>query len=173
MKPFFLLAILCMISVVPRQIVADVVEGACQLSKDTDFCVSSLRSDPASQHADLRGLASIAIKLARKNATGLMDQIAVLANNETANADPAAQQGLFDCSDNYLDAAEQLENSLGALSENSAHDVDVGNWVKAAVADAKSCEDALQGLKTEVAHQNRVFIALAKNAYAIIQVLTG
>lgn len=172
MKPFFLLSILC-ISLVPRQIVADVVEHACQLSKDTDFCVSSLRSDPASQHADLRGLASIAIKVAHKNATDLMDQIAGLANNETANADPAAQQGLFDCSDNYLDAAEQLENSLGALSQNSAHDVDVGNWVKAAVADAKSCEDALQGMKIEVAHQNRVFIALAKNAIAIIEVLTG
>jgi pectinesterase inhibitor-like protein len=183
MKPIttlFMLSILCL-SLVPHQIVADdpakstnnLIEHACQRSRSRDFCVSSLASDPSSQHADLRGLASIAIKLAHKNATDLMDRIAVLANNDTISTDPAAQQGLYDCSDNYLDAAEQLENSLAALSENSYHDADVSNWVKAAIADAKSCEAAVEGLKFELSHQNRVFILLAKNAFATVQVLTG
>lgn len=180
MTTFFMLSILCL-SLVPHQTVADdhanstdLIEHACERSRSRDFCVSSLRSDPTSQHADLRGLASIAIKLAHKNATDIMGGItAGLAVNNDTNTDPVAQQALYDCSDNYLDAAEQLENSLSALSENAYHDADVSNWVKAAVADAKSCDATIEGLKYELSHQNRVFLVLAKNALAILQVLTG
>ncbi|KAB1222955.1 putative invertase inhibitor [Morella rubra] len=169
---FFLLSL--SLSLLPSQTVAgtnssNLIEHACEHSIHKDLCISSIGSDPSSKQADLRGLASIAVTLAYKNATNILDRLHGLVNNQT-DLEPTVEQGLDDCADHYLDAAEQLENSLAALSAKAYPDV--STWVKVAVADADSCEAAFQGQKFEISHKSRVFRQLANNALAIVKVLT-
>ncbi|GMY16959.1 putative invertase inhibitor [Fagus crenata] len=179
MKPittFFFLSTLCL-SFVPHQIVAanqphstNLIEHACQdTNHHKELCISSLKSDPASQQADLEGLAIIAIKLAYENATAIADNILVLSNNNT-DTEPSEEQGLDQCMDNYLDAVDQLENAIYAFSKNAYKDVHT--WVKAAVADADSCEAAFEGRKSEITRKNKIFRQLVNNTLAILKVLT-
>uniref|UniRef100_A0A2N9IB23 Pectinesterase inhibitor domain-containing protein n=1 Tax=Fagus sylvatica TaxID=28930 RepID=A0A2N9IB23_FAGSY len=134
-----------------------------------ELCISSLKSDPASQQADLEGLAIIAIKLAYENATAIADNILVLSNSNT-DTEPSEEQGLDQCMDNYLDAVDQLENAIYAFSKNAYKDVHT--WVKAAVADADSCEAAFEGRKSEITHKNKIFRQFVNNTLAILKVLT-
>ncbi|KAJ0112471.1 hypothetical protein Patl1_00972 [Pistacia atlantica] len=51
--------------------------------------------------------------------------VALESNNSTQN-------------DNYMDASEQLDDSVAALTANAYKDVRV--WVQVAISDAQSCE---------------------------------
>ncbi|KAG2693394.1 hypothetical protein I3843_08G090700 [Carya illinoinensis] len=146
----------------------DLIERACNRSIHKDFCVNTLKSHSKSKDADLSGLASIAVTLAYQNATNILDELHSLGNNDTS-AEPSIQQGVEECKDYYLDAAEQLENSLSALSQKAYHDMNT--WLKVAVTDADSCEAAFQGQKSKMSHKNRLFRMLANNALTVVKVL--
>ncbi|KAF5462459.1 hypothetical protein F2P56_018463 [Juglans regia] len=178
MKPitaFFLLSAL-IFAFVPHQIAADMnlsktndlIEHACNRSTHKDFCVNTLNSHSKSKDADLSGLASIAVTLAYQNATNILHELHLLGNNNTG-AEPSIQQGVEECKDYYLDAAEQLENSISALSQKAYHDANT--WLKVAETDADSCEAAFQGQKSEMSHKNRLFRQLANNALTVVKVL--
>ncbi|KAF8369354.1 hypothetical protein HHK36_032638 [Tetracentron sinense] len=88
--------------------------------------------------------------------------------------DPYVQQCLNDCSENYLDAIEQIDDSLAALDSKGYNDVNT--WVTAAMSDAESCE---QGFKDGASHvsvlhdKNAIFGQLCSNALAITNLLAG
>ena len=145
----------------------ELIEKVCQHSPHSDICMASLRTDPNSGQADMEGLALIALKVAHANATDTSQHIAKLLNNSAL--DPFIEQCLTDCSEQYLDAVEQIEDSLVALTAKGFHDVDA--WVKAAIADVDTCE---QGFKEKpdyesmLTHRNIIFKQLCNNALAII-----
>lgn len=180
MKPitaFILLCALLLVDFVPHQVAAEkpskstnLIEHACNRSLHKDLCVNTLNSQPTSKDADLKGLASIAVALAYKNATKILDGLHSLGNNITGADQPASiLQGVEECKDYYLDASEQLENTIAALSQKAYNDVNT--WLKVAVTDADSCDAAFQGQKSEMSHKNRVFRQLVNNALTVVKVL--
>ncbi|OVA02619.1 Pectinesterase inhibitor domain [Macleaya cordata] len=148
----------------------DLIVKTCSHAVYKELCVSTLRDDPDSQEADLAGLASIAIKIAMTNGSEIFNHIGQLL--KAANYAPFTQQCLSDCSENYMDAVDQLEDSLAAIDAKGFNDV--STWVQAAMTDAESCED---GFKEEVGHQslltdrNAVFNQLCSNALALTNLL--
>lgn len=178
MKPFttfiFLICTLC-VSLAPQETVArptnvtKQIKQVCAYTLYKDLCVSTLVADPLSQQANQTGLALVALRVASQNASDITEHIKMEVNNVTL--DPAVQQGLSDCMDNYVDAAEQLDDSLAALLAG-AYD-DLGTWVNVAIADADSCENSIKGLKTGMSKKNALFRKLCENSLAITKAVAG
>ncbi|KAJ7972989.1 putative Pectinesterase inhibitor [Quillaja saponaria] len=185
MKPistiFFFPFVICF-SFVPSQISAtrlvatktttngiDLIQNICQQAHAKDICINGLRSDPNSLTADLKGLALIAIRVAASNATDTSEHLKLLLNDDSM--DPAVQQGLTDCMDSYIDASQQLDDSVVSLLENS-NQVDVRAWLLAAVAAADTCEDSLKGNEKLLQQKNLVFRRFCNIALLVNRALT-
>lgn len=146
----------------------DLIEEVCTNSHDKDNCVASLESNPDSKQANLAQLGIIALRLASSNATDTSSHIKQLLSNRTL--DPTVEQALTDCSDHYLDAIEQLDDSIAALLANAYNDVHT--WVQAAISDAESCEDGFKdGHESMLTSRNAIFRQLCNNALAINKLL--
>lgn len=147
----------------------ELLSTACQHASQKDFCVSMLQSDPNFHTSDLRGLGLIALHQASSNASDISEHIKTLLND--SSLEPAVQDGVAECLEHYLDAAEQLDDSVAALLAN-AH-TDVENWVNVAVTDAVSCDAALSEGNHEAVlwDMNNAFRKLCDNALAINKVL--
>ena len=173
--PFFFLFTLCLFFV-PQEIVAnqnnaitDQILQTCEHTVHNDLCITSLASDPISEGANQTGLALVALKVASQNASDITDQVKVLANDDSL--EPGVQQGVSDCMDHYLDAAEQLEDSIAALLVGAFDDVKT--WVNVAIGDVDQCDAAFKGLKNVMSKNNKVFHQLCENALAIIEALAA
>ncbi|CAA6662017.1 unnamed protein product [Spirodela intermedia] len=102
-----------------------------------ELCIRTLTSDAGAGKADLRGLAGTAVKAAAKSGANTSEYIAGLLNGQVE--DPSLQQCLSDCSDSYVDAVEQLEDSVAAL--DSGGFADAKTWVAVAVVDTETCRE--------------------------------
>ncbi|KAJ7977595.1 putative Pectinesterase inhibitor [Quillaja saponaria] len=178
MKPitiFSFLSVICL-SFVPHQIGAtriialapqasstpigiDLIQKICQQSPAKDVCISSLKSDPNSLKEDLKGLTMIAIRVASRNATDISGHVKVLLDDDSM--EPAVQQGLNDCMESYLDATQQLDDSVVALLENSTKGIRAR--LDAAIAAADTCDDSLKGNEKLLRQKNLVFRQLCSN----------
>lgn len=148
----------------------NLIKMVCEHSAHKQFCISSLESDPNSQTSDITGLAVIALKLASSSAANTTAQIKKLLSDP--NLDPFVEQCLSDCSEHYLDAVDQIDDSLAALSVNAYHDIDT--WVNAAIADAVSCEEGFKdqpGHPLVLTHNNKALRQLCNNALVIAKLL--
>lgn len=178
MKPFttsfIFLCTLCF-SLLPQEIAArpstvtKTIKQVCAHTAHKDLCVSTLAADPSSQQANQTGLALVALRVASTNASDITEHIKVSVTD--VSLEPAVQQGLSDCMDNYVDAAEQLDDSVAALLAG-AYD-DLSTWVNVAIADANSCESSIKGLKTGMSKKNVMFRKLCENALAITKAVAG
>lgn len=178
MKPittFFFVFTLCLLIVLPQEIAAnqegvvtEQIKQACEHTAHKSLCLSTLSSDPSSQQAaNLTILAQVALSIASQNASDITDLVKTLVNDQSL--EPRVQQALADCLDHYLDAAEQLDDSLAALTVG-AHE-DLKTWVHVAIGDAGLCDAGFKGLKENVMfHRNKVFHQLCQNALAIAEV---
>ncbi|KAF5744126.1 pectinesterase inhibitor-like [Tripterygium wilfordii] len=171
---FFLLSVaLCLILLSQPTIAEDnISQLIAKVCKQSGNCTFSLKSNPTeSQRADFMGVALIAIRLASDNAVDTSSYIKSLLN-DTVDMDPSIEQGLFDCSDQYLDAIEQLSNSMAALVDNDYKDLYV--WINTAMSDAKSCEEGFKDVKDHpsvLTDRNNQFSQLCKDALAIAKPL--
>ncbi|KAA8536812.1 hypothetical protein F0562_029290 [Nyssa sinensis] len=150
----------------------DLINKACDHALYKEFCKASLLSAPGSKQANLSGLDIIELKLALSNASNINQFINGLLKN-TSN-DPFVRQCLEDCSENYQDAIDQLNNSLAALGSERYNDVNT--WVSAAMTDADSCEDGFKekpGHVSPLTSRNTMFSHLCSNVLAITNVLAG
>ena len=172
MKPFttFVFLFTLCVAVLPLLIVAHptnvtkLIRQACAHTAHKGLCVDTLAADPISQGtANQTGLALVALRVASQNASDITELIKASVNDPSLA--PAVQQGLSDCMDNYVDAAEQLDDSLAALLAG-AHD-DLSTWVNVAIADSDSCQKSIQGFKTGMSKENVKFRMLCENALAI------
>ncbi|KAG6778552.1 hypothetical protein POTOM_014889 [Populus tomentosa] len=132
-----------------------------------------LESNPDSKQANLQQLGIIALNLASTNATNTSSYIkTTLLSNKTLG--PVNEQALEDCSDQYLDAIQQLDDSLAALLANATNDV--RTWVRAAVADVESCENGFKkkvpGQHMLLSSRNAVFRQLCNNVLVINKLLS-
>ncbi|KAG6776855.1 hypothetical protein POTOM_016645 [Populus tomentosa] len=129
-----------------------------------------LESNPDSKQANLQQLGIIALNLASTNATNTSSYIkTTLLSNKTLG--PVNEQALEDCSDQYLDAIQQLDDSLAALLANATNDV--RTWVRAAVADVESCENGFKkkvpGQHMLLSSRNAVFRQLCNNVLILLR----
>lgn len=151
-----------------NQTLAKLLDTACQHAGHKKFCVSTLESDPNIHGADLTGLGLIALRQASSNASDIAEHIKTLLND--TSLDPEVQDGVAECLEHYLDAAEQLDDSIAALLSKAYKDVEA--WVNVAATDAISCDAALSGGHESVlGEKNEVFRWLCDNALAINKVL--
>jgi len=178
MKPFTTFIFLCTlclplfpqeIAARPRNIVTKTIKQVCAHTAHKDLCVSTRAADPSSQQANQTGLALVALRVASTNASDITEHIKVSVSD--MSLEPAVQQGLSDCMDNYVDAAEQLDDSVAALLAGAYHDL--STWVNVAIADANSCESSIKGLKTGMSKKNVLFQQLCENALAITKAVVG
>ena len=148
----------------------DLITRTCARTVYKELCVETIGADPDSREADLAGLASIAIKIAMTNGSVIYSHISELL--KATNYQPFTQQCLNDCSEHYMDAVDQLEDSLAAIDAKGFNDVTT--WVQAAMTDAESCED---GFNDEAGHpsmltdRNTIFNQLCSNALALANLL--
>ncbi|XP_020231784.1 pectinesterase inhibitor [Cajanus cajan] len=144
---FFLAMVLCA-TALAHQTYAQETKGkelinkVCTISPNRDLCVNVLSSDPnRSPDADLKDLAIISLRVAAKNASGMLTDAKRLINDASLN--PNIQQGLADCKETILDAESQLEDTIAALLVNSNTDAQV--WLKAALAAIDTCDASIPG----------------------------
>uniref|UniRef100_A0A0E0LIW9 Pectinesterase inhibitor domain-containing protein n=1 Tax=Oryza punctata TaxID=4537 RepID=A0A0E0LIW9_ORYPU len=80
-----------------------------------DYCIRTLRVDSASAAADERGLAAMAIRIARSTAVATAAKIARLQRGETV---PARRDGLAACAAEYAAAVRRLGRAARDVSRS-------------------------------------------------------
>ncbi|XP_022155314.1 pectinesterase inhibitor-like [Momordica charantia] len=144
------------------------IEQTCSQTQHPGLCLSSLKSDPNSFPADKTGLALVALRLVSSNASDISEGIKVMLNDTRLADQPGVQQGLYDCLDEYLDASQQLDDSIAALLVKAYGDVD--KWVNAAVAAVRTCEASFSVKPSVLTPRNDNFIKLCQNALTIAHI---
>ncbi|XP_010046222.2 pectinesterase inhibitor-like [Eucalyptus grandis] len=145
--------------------VSGMITQVCDHTLNKRLCRSVLET--GGEASDLPGLARIALRAALAKASAISNRITDLAR--AARTDPFVRQCLADCSDDYQDAMDQIEDSLSALDSRGYDDMSA--WVGAAMNDADSCEEGFKskmGYRSPLTDMNAAFhdictIALAVN----------
>ncbi|XP_044483824.1 putative invertase inhibitor [Mangifera indica] len=167
--------VLLLISLFPYQIFCtdlsrlkgiDLITKACQQTKFRTLCIAALTSDIESKSTkDLQGLAKISLKIALSNASETHHYISELVSR---TKDKHTQKCLHDCSKNYKQAAQQIEDSMKAL--NSKGYENVKTWVSGAMSNAESCQDGFHsknGYKCPISMMNKFFSQLCSISLSI------
>lgn len=148
------------------------VANTCQKAKFKDLCISSLEAEHASQDAaDLASLVMIAIKVATNN--GSDTSVFIKKKLDNTKLEPTVEQNFEDCSENYMSAMQQLDDSVGSLQSKSYDDVQI--WLEAAITDATACETGLmkqkEGDELELFNRTTNFRQLCSNALDLANLL--
>ncbi|KAK1278854.1 hypothetical protein QJS04_geneDACA007192 [Acorus gramineus] len=149
----------------------NLIKDTCAKTQYPKTCVSALSSYPNGSATDVAGLASIALSIAADDAAATSTHISQLLQSTSTTADPAIEQALQDCSDEYGDAVDQLEDSLAALDSDAYGDVNA--WVAAAMTDADTCEQAFAdaGKTSVLGDRSEGFKELCSIALSIVKLL--
>ncbi|KAL4202157.1 hypothetical protein AMTRI_Chr02g262300 [Amborella trichopoda] len=149
---------------------SNLVDKVCKQTKYYDFCVRQLDSNPARAKADLAGLGVIAIDQGIAKAKSTFSYIQEL-QNKTEN--PSLLQALGDCSELYVDAIDQLEDSKRSIELKDYADANM--WVSASMADSDTCEEGFaeqeEALPSPLSKNNSQLSKLGSIALAIIKLL--
>lgn len=151
----------------------DSIAAVCRKSKDRNLCVNSFQSKLNGRVAPPTELAIIALRLAASNSTDTSQFVKNMLDGGY-DLDPAVDYSLNDCQQGYLDAVEQLDNSLAALLANAY--ADVSAWVNAAIADVQTCQNSLNGqpeTQPGMARRNANALVLCENALIVIDMLAN
>ncbi|CAJ1877044.1 unnamed protein product [Sphenostylis stenocarpa] len=167
--------VLCVAAMAHQAAAQDLLRGmslinkACTIDPNRELCFQVLQSDPlTSPTANLKELAIIALRVAAKNASGILTEAKTLINDD--NLDPDVQQGLADCKENILDAESQLEDTIAALYIES-HGTEVQVWLKAALAAIDTCDASIPGDDDILSVQSAVFRKLCNIAISLITLI--
>lgn len=147
------------------------IDKVCKTTRYPDLCTTALSAHPAAASADVHGLANIALEAAATHAKNIS---AILAQKVTATEDPYLLQCYSDCSENFLDAKDQLEDSRAALESERYNDVNT--WVSAAMSDAESCQGGFndQGVNdAKFIARSHNFVKYCSNVLAITNLIAG
>ncbi|PKU66796.1 Cell wall / vacuolar inhibitor of fructosidase 2 [Dendrobium catenatum] len=119
------------------------------------LCISSLSAEPPSANADLRLLSIISVRIAANNASQTAAYLSAQQTDAAASGaiDPMLYQCVADCTDLYVDVAEQLDVTTAAIDDEA--DKDAMIWLNAAMADVISCEKGCGAVATaEIRRRN-------------------
>ncbi|KAG9459461.1 hypothetical protein H6P81_003969 [Aristolochia fimbriata] len=138
---FLLLLALFIISQAHTMLASDTEAGlgyiqfTCKNTSEYDLCVSTLQSDPTSMTADLKGLLTNVLRATTAYGADVATKVTELSKTDQ---DPFLMQCYTDCSERYIDAVDQIDDSVAALDSKGFDDVVA--WVNAAIADVQTCE---------------------------------
>lgn len=142
----------------------DLIQTVCQKTPSKDLCVNTLTSsNPSQMHATVKDLAIIFMRVASKNASEIIGQLKELIENDKLA--PKVQQGLSDCKDMLLDAADQLDIAVSALLKNAAQDAQ--KWLQVALDATNICAASLKGQEDVMLKKNDAFRQLCVIAFDI------
>ncbi|KAI6684940.1 hypothetical protein NL676_030853 [Syzygium grande] len=148
--------------------VSNMIAQVCDHTLNKKLCRTVLEAGGAA--TDFPGLARIALKAAMANASAIFNHVNDLAH--TATPDPFVRQCLADCSDDYQDAMDQIEDSLAAIDSRGYDDVSA--WVGAAMNDADSCEEGFKskmGYSSPLTDMNAAFHEICTIVLAVTNLL--
>ena len=121
---------------------ADLINDVCSGSKNPQFCINSLRSDPRSGSADLKGLGQIAIDLTTRSTKSTKSLVDSLKQHAT----DTRLKGIYDsCSENYGYSIYDLGEAASLLK--SGDYLGVNLRASAALDDADTCDDNFKDAK--------------------------
>ncbi|KAF5748382.1 pectinesterase [Tripterygium wilfordii] len=126
----------------------DLISTACNRTLHQELCISSLRSDPRSHSSDLEGLAEIALNISTIHGVQTLSYINHLKSNVGGNVSEYVLTCLSDCMEEYSEAIDKLEDSVGALMNRSFDDL--VTFVTAAMTDSDTCEEGFEENPEEV-----------------------
>ncbi|OIT33539.1 PREDICTED: pectinesterase inhibitor-like [Nicotiana attenuata] len=116
----------------------DLIDDACHKTSDFNLCATSLRSDPHSSSADLKGLTRIMIQLGLAKANQISAQVKLLLNQ---SKDRGFKQCLQICLEEFGYAIDpRLPDAIKYLNSNDYWNVDT-NLVGAGNS-AETCEES-------------------------------
>ncbi|XP_038698230.1 putative invertase inhibitor [Tripterygium wilfordii] len=150
----------------------DLISTACNRTLHQELCISSLRSDPRSHSSDLEGLAEIALNISTIHGVQTLSYINHLKSNVGGNVSEYVLTCLSDCMEEYSEAIDKLEDSVGALMNRSFDDL--VTFVTAAMTDSDTCEEGFEENPEEVSpltKRNQDFSMLCSNFLAITTLL--
>ncbi|KAI3465248.1 hypothetical protein Pfo_021911 [Paulownia fortunei] len=134
---FFLLASLSLAFLCNSQ--ADLIGDVCSKSINPSLCNRSLRSDPRSRGADLRGLGQISID----NAKAATQTTLKVANSLASGPD---REKAKTCVETCGDAIDNLNQCRGLLNGRSRRSIsDLQTKGSAALTDISTCDDEFGG----------------------------
>lgn len=169
-KLFSSVLVLCVIAMAHQTVSAEETKGkeliskVCTFSPAKDLCIQVLSSDEYStQNANLKDLAIISLRVAAKNASGILADAKTLIDDDNLN--PDVQQGLADCKETILDAESQLEDTIAALLVDA--DTDAQVWLKAALAAIDTCDASIPGDDDILSVKSTMFRKLCNISIAI------
>ncbi|XP_075507522.1 pectinesterase inhibitor-like [Primulina tabacum] len=114
---------------------ANLIQQICSKSTNPSLCTKSLRSDPRSRSADLRGLGHITINKARA-ASQVTQRVAISLSTGGTKARADA------CVEYCTDAIELLNDCSALLRDRSGRTIDdVKTKGSAALTDISTCDD--------------------------------
>ncbi|KAK2982818.1 hypothetical protein RJ640_021308 [Escallonia rubra] len=148
---------------------ASLIEQVCQKTPYHDLCVSSLKSNPKSSSADVKGLARIILELFLDAAKDNLVQVKKLLNRAT---DPAIKQCLDVCSNEY-DSAINVWTPLALKYLESNSIPDAITEVSNASGDAETCEESFGEVSrpSPLTAENNYVLHLGKITEGIMVIL--
>ncbi|KAJ8642854.1 hypothetical protein MRB53_004602 [Persea americana] len=166
----FLLPLVLSLSSAKEIAITNFIRDTCKKTLHNDLCLTTFQSDPNSHKADPKGLVAIVLRIAHAKASMTHDRITGLMVGEN---NQYMDQCFNDCSEQYLDAIDQIEDSLAALESNGYSDVNT--WVTAAMGDAQACEEEFDvvGYRSPLTTNNVEFTKLCSISLAILKLVTG
>ncbi|XP_048137543.1 cell wall / vacuolar inhibitor of fructosidase 1-like isoform X1 [Rhodamnia argentea] len=152
----------------PAREMADLIDQTCRLTPFYDLCISSLRSDPESGAADVRGLARIMAGSVLATASRTLDRIQELLGQAP---DPETERPLAYCAELYIPVVKYtLPQAIEALGKGQLGFAVYG--LSDAGKEAEECEKNLSGQGgSPVTEGNELVRNLVDVAVAIIEIL--
>ncbi|KAI6685157.1 hypothetical protein NL676_031070 [Syzygium grande] len=152
----------------PAQNIADLIEQTCRLTPFYELCLSSLRSDPQSGAADIRGLARIMAGSVLASASRTLDRIQELLSRAP---DPESEQPLAYCAELYIPVVKySLPQAIDALDKGQLGFAEYG--LSDAGKEAEECEKNFSSHGgSPVTEGNELVRDLVGVALAIIKIL--
>ncbi|KAH7853453.1 hypothetical protein Vadar_002593 [Vaccinium darrowii] len=114
---------------------ADLIGITCKKTEFTDLCISTLRSDPRSAAADVKGLARIMFDAALAKVTATLGQTKDLLKK---TSDPDLREYLTVCAEQYERATEDI---FTAIQNVGSDNFESRTYADAVYDEARSCEE--------------------------------
>ncbi|XP_028756286.1 cell wall / vacuolar inhibitor of fructosidase 1-like [Neltuma alba] len=156
------------ISIISPSRCNNLIENTCKQTPRYNLCVQSLKSDPASSDADVRGLALIMVKVMTTKAKGTGYKIKQLL--KSGHLEPKQEKALRYCADSYKNVIELyvpgIERALETGNPKFAEEGVVSTGME-----AKDCEEEFSGSTSPLTKENNAMRDLAAVAVAIFRLL--
>lgn len=142
----------------------DLIEQVCAKAASKDLCIDTLKETRESRvQENPKEMAVSLMKVATRNASEIIGELKMLIEDD--KLDPKVQQGLSDCKDMLLDATDQLDIAVAALSREATQDAK--KWLQIAFDATNICAASLKGQQPLMLSKNQKFRDLCLVAYDI------